>query len=132
MVTLHGEPIKVGDKVFSLTNGWDIITGISDFASYPIETNETVYTIEGKRYKDDLTPTIFWDEITVEIPKRPLPQLEVDTKVLVWNDNPNRKFNSYFSHFDENGSIYAFSGGRTSWSAKGVTSDWNHWELADD
>jgi hypothetical protein len=74
-------------------------------------------------------PILFWNEF--EIPSKafikPLPKLEVDAKVLVWNDSSEIKEKRYFSHFNK-GRIYCYEQGCTSWS--GTTAhDWDNWEI---
>ena len=59
---------------------------------------------------------------------KPMPQLEVDTKVLVWDEIDQEKYRRYFSHFDAFGRICTFDNGSTSWSADTV-SHWENWEL---
>jgi hypothetical protein len=60
-----------------------------------------------------------------------LPQLEVDTKVIV-GESYLPHFRRYFSHFGEDGRIYCFAGGNTSWSADGETTPWRYWKLAEE
>ena len=37
MITLHGEEVKVGDKVWHVRHGWGKVTGLDDFGTnYPI------------------------------------------------------------------------------------------------
>ena len=77
------------------------------------------------------TQHLYWNEF--EIPKeafiKPLPQLAVDTKVIVWDDNGN----SHKQHFKEfkNGKIVCFILGRTSFTAHDDSDEtlWNNWEL---
>lgn len=131
---------KVGDRVWSLTNGWGVIKERrSPHYHYPLTVEfdngeyET-YTLWGLSKIDDMNPTLFWDEIVIEIPEKPLPQLEVDAKVLVWGPD-GRKRNRHFSHFDEEGRLFAFSNGQSSFTNEcslenGVTA-WDKWELAE-
>jgi hypothetical protein len=78
---------------------------------------------------------LFWDEIEIIAPKKPLPNLEIDTPVIVRNYEDGETFNRYFSHFTPNGKIACFYRGSTSWSkpkAKHTeTSEWDFWELAE-
>jgi hypothetical protein len=113
------------------------------------ETPTMFYIGELQRYKNSLEakiteletlktliehkfPNIFWNEF--EIPKeafmKPVPDLEVDTKVLVWDNGKTVKERRYFSHFDKNGNIYCFNNGVTGWIAKNATTiRWDNWEL---
>lgn len=54
-----------------------------------------------------------------------------DTKIIVW-ETPARKYKRYFAKY-ENGKIYAFDNGSTSWShAHNGWIEWPHGELAKD
>lgn len=126
--------IKIGDKLWGFRNGWGEVIDITcNDNTYPIKvqfmSGAYTYTLEGKVCSADLFPDLYYDEIKFEIPKKPLPKLAVDTKVVVWDDK--LKCKRYFSHFDEDGTIYCFQDGATSWSST-YTDAWSSWELADD
>lgn len=127
------EDAKVGDKVWDTRKGWGVVDEMRYSNEYPILVNfghdYESYTLEGYYFEDDVNPSLFWDEIVIEAPPKPLPKLEVDTKVVVL-DNDGSKINRYFSHFDKDGVLCAFDGGRTSWTGVS-TSAWNSWELAE-
>lgn len=131
---------KVGDVVWSSMYGMGVISDIRESSSYPIyaifeKLNkfnakfDTSYSISGTR-GDSEYQTLFWQEF--EIPKeafvKPLPKLEVDTKVLVWDNDTDYKHKRYFSRF-EYGKIVCFDGGATSWSEGTDTTTWNNWKL---
>jgi hypothetical protein len=128
MVTLHGQQIKVGDRVWSIQHGWVTVKGVFSVSEYPISINGNRYTREGLDYKEDMYPSLFWQEGTTppEALIKPLPQLEVDTKVMVWGEGAKHK--RHFSHFDSNGKICCFNDGSTSWAYKS-TNEWDNWEL---
>ena len=126
---------KVGDRVWSLTEGWGtIIDRFSPYIYYPVAVEfdngaYRTYTLLGRLYISDHRPTLFWDEVVVEAPAKPMPVLQVDAKVLVWNYGSRTKYCRHFSHF-ENNNIYVFDKGLTSWT--GISkSAWDHWELAE-
>ena len=129
---------KVGDKVWSIRHGWVKILNVHHSESYPIlinkgkeEIDTLSFTINGKLNGSDLYPILFWNEF--EIPeiafRKPIPKLEVDTLVWVWDKCESLKFLRFFSHFDEYGSIYTFDDGRDSSYNLDATTDWNYWEL---
>ena len=133
---------KVGDKVWSYRDGWLTIRSISCPASleYPIETIDSSgltssFSIGGKKNRGDLNPILFWNkfEIPDEAFEKPLPKLEIDTLVWVWDDYKDEKVLRFFSHFDECGSIYTFDDGRDSSYNPNynpdITTSWNNWEL---
>ena len=131
---------KVGDRVWSLTDGWGVVKErrLPHF-QYPLNVefeggHRRLYTLWGLLHINDHSPSLFWDEVKFEIPEKPLPQLEVDAKVFVW-DQEGRKYKRHFSHFDEEGRLFAFNHGHTSFTSEcspetGVTS-WNKWERAE-
>jgi hypothetical protein len=131
MITLHGIDIKIGDNVFDIRYGWSKVIELDDESIYKIVTNFNSYTIDGKYHIMDSFPILFWNEF--EVPKcvfiKPLPDLKIDTKVLVWNGN-GRKEKRYFSHFDKYGNMRCFNNGVTGWINKNAaTTAWDKWEL---
>ena len=129
---------EVGDKVWDMKykNGVIISTNYTREAPLCVKFDsgdDKHYTTDGSLVCSSLESnniqTLFWQEF--KIPKeafvKPMPQLEVDTKVLVW-DMDKYKFKRYFSHFDDFGRIWTFDLGSTSWSGK-KTSPWTNWEL---
>ena len=129
------EKAKVGDKVWTLYHGWGIITGVYPKNTKPVKVDfgdyKRDYTLQGYANEGHIHQSLFWDEIKFEIPTRPLPKLEVDTKVLVWNNDRKEKCCRYFSHFDENKKACTFHLGTTSWSnERNFTSPWDNWKLA--
>jgi hypothetical protein len=128
-MTLHGQPINVGDRVWDFLDGWTEVTYIVDNSLYAIHTTRRSYTSDGKFQNGYLATTLFWNEF--EVPKiafKPLSNLAVDTKVLVWNNGATVKERRYFSYFDNNGTICCFVDGANSW-ANVTTISWSHWEL---
>lgn len=128
---------KVGDRVWDIQYGWGVITDIDKSVgiSFPIiiwfyiEEKKT-FDIKG-RMKPKVNPTLFWNEF--EIPNeafiKPLPKLEVDTLVWVWDNFKGEKLLRFFSHFDEDGNIYTFDDGGDSSIGLHNTTEWDNWEL---
>lgn len=135
-MTTTFETAKVGDKVWCMRFGWGEIRNTEASTAYPIavyfpEDEFETYTAGGLYDEDDITQSIFWDEVVIEAPVKPIPVLQVDTKVLVWNDDDdNVKHRCYFSHFGVDGKISTFHSGQTSWSTN-KTAPWANWELAE-
>ena len=129
---------KVGDKVWDIRIGWGTIIDNHSKGNkdYPIcvqfeatGANE-YYTACGKYYSEDINPSLFWDEIKFDVPKKPLPKLEVDTKVIVWNNYNSTKYHRHFHSFNKNGVIVTWGNGKTSFTAsKSDWSTWDNWEL---
>ena len=91
-MTTTFETAKAGDRVWCVFYGWQTIESTDFNDIYPIETNMTIYTHDGKM-SEDKGRTLFWDEVIITPPTKPAPKLEVDTKVLVWDteDYPKKK-----------------------------------------
>ena len=82
------------------------IYDLSEYASmsleFSTENRELLWSIEDK---------IDWNKV------------EVDTKVLVRDEPYNGWLKRHFAKY-ENGKVYVFNDGRTSWNCRGIT----HWE----
>ena len=74
------ENAKIGDKVWEIELGWGEIVNIIKSSTYPLmvkfNINGSIMTFDlsGKYTKIAINPTLFWDEINVEIPKKPKPE----------------------------------------------------------
>lgn len=136
-MTTTFESAKVGDPVWCMRSGWGDIRDVGSTERYPIsvyfpEVDEfNSYTTDGFYDENHITQSLFWDEVVIVAPEKPLPKLEVDTKVLVWTD-PNKKNKRHFSHFNH-GRIYTFDSGSTSFTKlhRDSVTGWPHWELAE-
>ena len=125
------ETAQVGDRVWCLLHGWHTIKDTQHNVNYPILTRKGSYTIDGRNNSNNGT-TLFWDEVVITPPSKPLPKLEVDTKVLVWDFEEDKyKIRGHFSHFNKYGSIFIFANGTTSWSSS-TTVGYRNWKLAKD
>lgn len=125
------EDAKVGDRVWCVLYGWSTVVAVGEDSYWPVRTDKGSYLYNG-RLSINSGRTLFWDEVVITPPAKPLPKLEVDTKVLVW-DFYHLKQKAYFSHFDsKTNKICVFPFGKTSWSNDSNTQIWKHWELAKD
>ncbi|MCI4409003.1 MAG: hypothetical protein JHC26_07915 [Thermofilum sp.] len=70
------ENAKIGDRVFSHTFGWGVIDEINEDSSYPImvsfDTDYDSFTMEGVYRKGTPIQCLFWDEVKIEAPKKPI------------------------------------------------------------
>lgn len=76
MITLHGEEVNIGDKVWDIHRGWgEVIQLYNENHDYPIcvifEGFWERYTKEGRLYIGSKAPTLFWQPIEYKIPKKP-------------------------------------------------------------
>lgn len=129
---------KEGDKVWDFVYGYGEITFIGIKTNYPLlisfnntQVKDISYTVDG-RCSDMAYQTLFWQEFGIpkEAYQKPLPKLEVDTKVYVW-DCDIVKFKRHFSHFTEDGKIACFKMGQSCWSNNEETDYeiWDKWEI---
>lgn len=127
------ENAKVGDNVWCLSNNkWLTIIDIRKEDFYPIKTELNSYTIKGEIIVNK-GRALFWDKVVITPPEKSMPKLEVDTKVLVWDNEKKIKLHRHFSHFEKDGKIVTFAEGRTSWSQECMSVvDWEYWELPKD
>lgn len=141
MKTCDFSDAKVGDKVWNFVNGWGKVITMSKSGSYPIKVEFEnnickTFNLNGFLAANHFYPTLFWNgfEIPEAAYEKPLPNLEVDTKVVVWDDEETEKYNRYFSHFNKEGNIEVFYAGATSWSVENTckTYAWDNWELVDE
>jgi hypothetical protein len=71
------ENAKEGDMVYSPTFGWGEIECIDLFSRRPIhvrffhDNNSSLYTLNGY-YSDLPIQSLFWDEVSIEAPKKPV------------------------------------------------------------
>ena len=130
------ETAKVDDKVFDIKHGWGFISKVFLKNMRPITVQfskyDRSYMFNGKYSETDRNQVLFWDEVIITPPPKPLPKLEVDTKVLVWDFEEDKyKIRGHFSHFNKYGSIFIFANGTTSWSSSS-TVGYRNWKLAKD
>jgi hypothetical protein len=125
MTTTSFETAKVGDKVYDYAKGWGIVEDAeSSYSvqglSMPIKVRFDAsgmisnYTKQGTRLQDK--QQLFWDEVEIIAPIKPLPDLEVDTKLLVWNDDDDILYRRYFACFSDDGKVCCYNNGKSSWS----------------
>ena len=130
-MTTTFETASIGDRVWSLERGWGKIRSLGEEVTYPIgvefpDEYPLCYTLGGKRLITHGRQTLFWDEVEIEAPTKPLPKLAKDACLEVWSPlNPTITFNRHFSHF-EGGVVYCFENGGTSWTTS-KTIPWYHW-----
>ena len=80
-------------------------------------------------YKCRMLQTI-WLMEDYEEPEIGWGKVEVDTPILVRHDKDDEWLKRHFAKY-ENGRVYSWSDGYTSWSAEGYTTWWNFAKLAE-
>lgn len=110
--------VKVGDKIWTIQEGWTNVKKIDGDSEYPIQTTQIEeYTINGKLYSDDKYPSAF-----LECPFKEEP-IEKDTLVWFRGSAAENWMVGYYSH-SENESHYCFDYSKKSTETIGV-SQWN-------
>lgn len=123
---------KVGDKVWCVKFGWGTIYKIYDDEIYGIKveyidtkgmTQYDSFTFDGKYYKSDINPILFWNEIklpTTEEDKKPFNLVEFlkdktesipfegrGTNYYIYYDSSRKNFSyDYVSDYDRIGTVY--------------------------
>ncbi len=72
-MTFQGGELRVGQKLWSILHGPVIYMGDSEEANYPIKVKDEEgviwwYDIDGRWAKLHHLPTLYWSEVTFEIP----------------------------------------------------------------
>lgn len=99
--------VKVGDKIWTIREGWTKVKRITIGKTFPIDTNDKCYTIDGKIYSDDKYPSAF-----LEYPFKEQP-IEKDTLVWFRDCEDENWMVGYYSHFKD-GKHFIFSGSNKS------------------
>ena len=105
----HGNLKYFNDDLSSSLSSKIKITKIYDLSEYASMSLE--FSTENRDLLWNVEDKLDWDEV------------EVDTKVLVRDRPYNEWLKRYFAKY-ENGKVYVFDDGRTSWNCRGIT----HWE----
>lgn len=108
--------VKVGDKIWTIQEGWIEVKRIDTSEIFSIKTEFNSYTIDGKNYSDDKYPSVF-----IEYPFKEQP-IEKDT--LVWfRDYEHYYWHiGYYSHFKD-GKHFIFAGSNKS-TETNITNSW--------
>ena len=88
---------RVGDRVWSVSQGWGVIADINK-SKYPVvvEFKESgtrrVFTYEGRWVATDSYPTLFWDEVKIVPPPKPVRIVKKTAFINVYDvrDKPER------------------------------------------
>lgn len=120
---------QVGNRVWDYErNCWGTIISISKECHYPLKvkldnkySEELYYTIDGKSSTRNVNPSLFWNVIKFDIPKKPfnleneLKQLEIKDFIveefnynLYWN-NKDKKIECNYGYWTENPSVIYFT-----------------------
>lgn len=111
--------VKVGDKIWTIQEGWTSVTKIDEDSEYPIQTTQIEeYTIDGKFYSDDKYPSAF-----LEYPFKD-PEIEKDTLVYYRDFEHEPLKVGYYSHFEDS-KHFVFDGSKKSTQ----TSDSHSWKI---
>lgn len=67
---------KIGDKVWSVIDDWGTVVKVdNNNISVRFDRDEDywvqIFRLDGKEYEDDIYPTLYWDKVKFEMPKKP-------------------------------------------------------------
>jgi len=124
--------VKIGDKVWSVTSGWGVISNIyvDDIEVIFREDFKRWYNLKGKFDHRDLYPDLYWHEFPLPKETAPLPDLATDAKVYVKDYAVAQWLPRHFSHFDRE-LMHTFQDGGTSFTTERTT-PWLIWKLKED
>jgi hypothetical protein len=102
---------RLGDKVWTISNGWGKIIEIVEDDEYPIRVSFEgnlceMYTEDGRGLAEDFAPSLFFNELDKdnEVLKRPLDELVHGHIYEVWDDDEGvncRCLRYYNEHSDK-------------------------------
>jgi hypothetical protein len=110
--------VKVGDKIWTIQDGWIEVTSIERDVNYQILTHGNSYTIDGKILKHHKYPTAF-----LEYPFKEQP-IEKDTPVWFRDSKGESWSVGYYSHF-EDGQHFVFDYSKKSTA----TDEVSYWKI---
>lgn len=126
--------LKPGDWIWTIQYGWVKVTKINMSGDLPTLRVRTdlcslvTYYSNGKFYFNDKFPSAFLEPLP-QLDQTPKPiDLEPGDKVMVRMGNEASWLRRHFSHF-EDGAIWCYKDGGTSWSSDGQTTAWLQWRL---
>ena len=103
--------VKVGDKIWTIYEGWTKVLSTDYSICYPIETEFGTYTLEGMENNRSKYPSAFLEY--------PFKEQSIERDTLVWyRDSENHCWAvGYYSHL-ENGRHFVFTGSKKSTETK--------------
>ena len=115
--------VKVGDWIWTIQDGWIKIIAVTDGGDFPILTDFSHYSLDGKHSIDDKHPSAFVEPPECFNPGPKPCEFVKGQRVLVRNGK--ELYRRYFSHMGRQTGFYCcFIGGRDEWSSHGVTESW--------
>ena len=109
--------VEVGDKIWTIQDGWIEVTSIERDVNYQILTNKNSYTIDGKILKRHKYPSAF-----LEYPFKEQP-IEKDTLVYYRDDEEESWRFGYYAYF-KNRKHFVFDDSKKSIETT-ATHSWN-------
>lgn len=106
-IMLHGFPVKEGDRVWSLTHGWGAVKQVLyDSTTFPIivaldSGGIETFTVDGFYLDTHKNPTLFWNEVVLEIPAKPCPPVYEYKILFVRSDGEHDMTTYYYTSFEE-------------------------------
>jgi hypothetical protein len=122
--------VPIGTKVETAYGPGKIVLGLSPRVTVRVGDVDYPYTCDGRRHDLDARPTLFLAPFQWPEQEQPLPDLAVDTPVMVRSRGDRSWRRRHFCRW-EDGKCVTFTDGLTSWSTKTI-SRWDEWRLPTD
>jgi hypothetical protein len=119
--------LPIGTKVETAYGPGKIVLGLSPRVTVRVGDVDYQYTPSGKRCEYDKRPTLFVAPFEWPEQEQPLPDLAVDTPVMVRSRGDRSWRRRHFCRW-EDGKCVTFTDGFSSWLTKTI-SRWDEWRL---
>lgn len=101
MITLHGEEVKFGDKVWDILYGWGVVSTIRhrEGEELPLQIEYLDAELRFAWIKASLMEKrLYWQPIVFEIPKKPIPKKPTE-KAWQWVCREGGRYRLTFYHY---------------------------------
>ena len=139
-MTTTFENVQAGHRVWDIIRGHGTTEGRCCYGCYNFlkvlfDSGVSGYYFDDGKMREGGLPgarTLFWQEVTIIAPPKPLPKLAVDTKVLVWNEGSQQRYKSHFAAWSDEGHMLCWHAGKTSFTGADFGAlTWDFYQLAE-
>ena len=124
----------IGMTVYHVIHGKGKIVDFQSDEKYPLKIKFSeeyeCFLPDGREFMHNRNPSLSFKEYHLPVgwDKPPLPDLPIDTPILVWDAISAKKIR-YFAGFTDDGKVLAFKDGVSS-NYTSIKIEWDNWELA--
>lgn len=127
-MNLHGYEVKKGDRLWHFYYGW---VEVLNEPQFNIEFKAAGNSEQRLIARTGVRRQFFWKEQKLDY-SRPLPDLKVDAKVIVWDGGGSIRLRRHFKEWSDNGNIVVFGEGRDSFTSSGRGVEYENWEIVEE